>query len=86
MQAFVGLEKHKICEYPLEPKSVAWDLSVEHIALNSDGEIMAPDSPGLGIRVDENALRPYLKQVEIRIDGQLTYESTALGTPTSVVI
>jgi len=86
MQAFVGLESHKICEYPLEPKSVAWDLSVEHISLNSDGEILAPDSPGLGIRVDESALLPYLRQVEIRIDGQLTYESGALGVPTSVVI
>ena len=86
MQAFVGLESHKICEYPLEPKSVAWDLSVEHISLNSDGEIQAPDSPGLGIRVDESALLPYLRQVEIKIDGQLTYESGALGVPTSVVI
>jgi L-alanine-DL-glutamate epimerase-like enolase superfamily enzyme len=86
MQAFVGLESHRICEYPVEPKSVAWDLSVEHISLNSDGEIMAPDSPGLGIRVDESALRPYLRQVEIRIDGQLTYESGPLGVTTSVVI
>jgi L-alanine-DL-glutamate epimerase-like enolase superfamily enzyme len=86
MQAFVGLESHKICEYPLEPKSVAWDLSVEHISLNSDGEIQAPDSPGLGIRVDESALLPYLRQVEIKIDGQITYESGALGVPTSVVI
>lgn len=84
MQAFVGLESHKICEYPLEPKSVAWDLSVEHIELNADGEITAPDSPGLGIQVDEDALRPYLRQVEIKIDGQRIYESTALSTPTRV--
>lgn len=86
MQAFVGLESHKICEYPLEPKSVAWDLSVEHIAVNENGEILAPDSPGLGIRVDENALKPYLREVEIRVDGKLTYESTQLSAPTSVVI
>lgn len=84
MQAFVGLENHKICEYPVEPKSVAWDLSVEHIEVNANGEILAPDAPGLGIQVDEQALRPYLREVEIRIDGQLAYESTALDTATRV--
>ena len=45
---------------------------------------MAPDAPGLGIRVDEKALQPYLRHVEIRIDGELSYESGALGTPTMV--
>jgi L-alanine-DL-glutamate epimerase-like enolase superfamily enzyme len=84
MQAFVGLENHKICEYPVEPKSVAWDMSVEHIEMNAAGEITAPDSPGLGIQIDEKALQPYLRQVEIRIDGTLTYESAALGTATRV--
>jgi L-alanine-DL-glutamate epimerase-like enolase superfamily enzyme len=84
MQAFVGLENHKICEYPVEPKSVAWDLSVEHIAVNADGEILCPDAPGLGIRIDEKALQPYLRNVEISIDGELAYESTPLDTPTRV--
>ncbi len=84
MQAFVGLENHKICEYPVEPKSVAWDLSVEHIEVDANGEILAPDAPGLGIQVDEQALRPYLREVEIKIDGQVAYESTALDTATRV--
>lgn len=84
MQAFVGLEDHKICEFPLEPKSVAWDLSVEHIAMNSTGEITAPDAPGLGIQVDEKALRPYLREVEIKIDGQIAYESGSISAPTRV--
>jgi L-alanine-DL-glutamate epimerase-like enolase superfamily enzyme len=84
MQAFVGLENHNICEYPVEPKSVAWDISVEHIEVDANGEILAPDAPGLGIQVDEQALRPYLREVEIKIDGQLAYESTALDAATRV--
>ena len=84
MQAFVGLENHRICEYPVEPKSVAWDLSVEHIEVDANGEITAPDAPGLGIQIDEQALLPYLREVEIKIDGQLAYESTALDTATRV--
>jgi L-alanine-DL-glutamate epimerase-like enolase superfamily enzyme len=84
MQAFVGLENHRICEYPVEPKSVAWDLSVEHIEVDANGEIIAPDAPGLGIQIDEQALMPYLREVEIKIDGQVAYESTALDTATRV--
>lgn len=84
MQAFVGLENHRICEYPVEPKSVAWDLSVEHIEVDANGEIIAPDAPGLGIQIDEQALMPYLREVEIKIDGQVAYESTALDTATKV--
>ncbi|MCF8524139.1 MAG: mandelate racemase/muconate lactonizing enzyme family protein [Aquiluna sp.] len=84
MQAFVGLENHRICEYPVEPKSVAWDLSIEHIEVDANGEITAPDAPGLGIQIDEQALLPYLREVEIKIDGQLAYESTALDTATRV--
>lgn len=75
MQAFVGLESHRICEYPVEPKQVAWDISVEHINLNSSGEIFAPDAPGLGINVNMPALAPYLRRVEIKVDGEVLFES-----------
>lgn len=75
MQAFVGLQEHRICEYPVEPKQVAYDLSVEHIELNSDGEITAPDAPGLGITVNLDAVKPYLRTVEIRIDDEQVYVS-----------
>ncbi len=86
MQAFAGLESHRICEYPVEPKQVAWDLSVEHIELNADGEIFAPEEPGLGITVNENALEPYLRKVEIRIDDSVIYESPSFSPRANVVI
>lgn len=85
MQAFAGLETHRICEYPVEPKQVAWDISVEHIERNADGEILTPDEPGLGISVNEETLAPYLRKVEIRIDDQLIYESPSFNLRANVV-
>jgi len=85
MQAFAGLATHRICEYPVEPKQVAWDLSIEHIDLNSDGEILTPDQPGLGINVNEIALAPYLRQVEIKIDGELSFQSPKISQSASVI-
>jgi L-alanine-DL-glutamate epimerase-like enolase superfamily enzyme len=85
MQAFAGLASHRICEYPVEPKQVAWDLSIEHIDLNSDGEILTPDQPGLGINVNEIALAPYLRRVEIKIDGEIAFVSPKIGQSASVI-
>lgn len=75
MQAFAGLADHRICEYPVEPKQLALDLSHQTITLDDDGLIHVPDAPGLGIDVDLAALEPYLRDVEIRIDGALTFAS-----------
>ncbi len=69
MQPFAGLADHRICEYPVEPKQVALDLSAQHILPDANGEVRAPDAPGLGIDVDLDGLAPYLRTVEIRIDG-----------------
>lgn len=86
MQAFAGLETHRICEYPVEPKQVAWDLSREHITMNVHGEILAPELPGLGVSVNEEALRPYLREVEIKIDGDLAFKSPKLELSSSVIL
>lgn len=75
LQPFAGLADHRICEYPAEPKRVAQVLSVQHITPDDNGEIRAPDAPGLGIDVDLDALRPYLRTVEIAIDGVPVFAS-----------
>jgi L-alanine-DL-glutamate epimerase-like enolase superfamily enzyme len=68
MQAFAGLADHRICEYPVEPKQVALDLSNEHIHVDANGEITTPDAPGLGISVNMEGLEPYLRTVDIYVD------------------
>jgi hypothetical protein len=75
MQPYAGLADHRICEYPVEPKPVALAISSNHILLDDNGEVRAPDEPGLGIDVDLAGLVPYLRHVEISIDHQRVYTS-----------
>jgi L-alanine-DL-glutamate epimerase-like enolase superfamily enzyme len=79
LQPFAGLRDHRICEYPVEPKQLALDITTTHIRPNADGEIAAPDAPGLGLDVDLAALAPYLRSVEISIDGEPLYASPGVG-------
>jgi L-alanine-DL-glutamate epimerase-like enolase superfamily enzyme len=76
LQPFAGLADHRICEYPVEPKQVALDLSANHILLDDNGEVRAPDAPGLGIDVSLDGVAPYLRNVEIRIDDVTVFAST----------
>lgn len=75
LQPYAGLRDHAICEYPVEPKQVALDLSTTHILPDANGEVRAPDAPGLGIDVDLDGLAPYLRSVEISIDDEVVYAS-----------
>ena len=82
LQPFAGLAEHRICEYPVEPKAVALAISSNHLLPDENGEVRAPDAPGLGIQVDLDGLQPYLRTVEIQIDGESVYASP--GVPLKV--
>jgi L-alanine-DL-glutamate epimerase-like enolase superfamily enzyme len=78
IQPFAGLADHRICEYPVAPKAVAFELSADHITPDRNGEIAVPDAPGLGIAVDPEGIRRYLVDVEISAKGRLLYRTPAL--------
>lgn len=73
LQPFAGLADHRICEFPAEPKQLALDITAEHLIPDASGEIHAPDAPGLGIRVDADALQQYLVPVEITVAGRTLF-------------
>jgi L-alanine-DL-glutamate epimerase-like enolase superfamily enzyme len=79
LQPYVGLESHVICEYPVELKSLAWDLSHEHLLPDTDGYLRVPEAPGLGITPNLAALQQYLIDVEIVVHGQVLYRTPTLG-------
>jgi L-alanine-DL-glutamate epimerase-like enolase superfamily enzyme len=78
LQPFAGLEHHTISEYPVELKSLAWDMTANHLLLDDNGQIHAPDAPGLGMTVDTTAARRYLVDVEIEVSGELLYRTPVL--------
>jgi L-alanine-DL-glutamate epimerase-like enolase superfamily enzyme len=48
------------------------------LLLDDNGQIHAPDAPGLGMTVDTTAARRYLVDVEIEVSGELLYRTPVL--------
>lgn len=77
LQPYAGLESNRICEYPVVPKALAIDLTSNHLTPDANGEVRAPDAPGLGMSVSPAALRQYRVDVEIRVGGRTLYTTPA---------
>jgi L-alanine-DL-glutamate epimerase-like enolase superfamily enzyme len=69
IQPYAGLANHRICEYPVTPKPVAYELTVNHLERDADGEIAVPEAPGLGIDINPQALEIYRVDVELKANG-----------------
>lgn len=73
LQPFAGIEKYILCEYPFESKQLAEDISKTKIIPDDNGQINLLDEPGLGITVNTQALKKYLVDVEIKVNGKKIY-------------
>lgn len=78
IQPYAGLADHRICEYPVKPQPMAWEMCATHIAPDRNGEIVVPDAPGLGIEVHLAAMKRYLVDVEIRAKDKILYRTPLL--------
>ena len=77
IQPYAGLADHTICEYPAAPKALAVELTRNHLTPGADGLVRLPDSPGLGMEIDPQAVRRYQVDVEIRVGGRTVHASPA---------
>jgi L-alanine-DL-glutamate epimerase-like enolase superfamily enzyme len=75
---YADMRDHEICEYPVEPKSLALDATLDHLERDANGQIRLPDRPGLGIRPDLDGCRRYLVETEIRVAGKTIYATPEL--------
>jgi L-alanine-DL-glutamate epimerase-like enolase superfamily enzyme len=78
LQPFAGLEADRLCEYPVEAKALARDATTSHLELDENGSVAAPEAPGLGLEVDIDALRPYLVDVAITVNGTTLHKTADL--------
>lgn len=78
LQPYAGIKEHLICEYPTELKSLAVEMTINHLKPDSEGMITAPDSPGLGIQINLPAIKKYLQSVEIEVAGKKIYQTPTL--------
>ena len=72
LQAYAGLADHRICEYPVAPSDLARAITHDQL-IPSSGTVRAPDAPGLGVEVAIEAVEPYLRTVDIWVDGTPLY-------------
>ena len=79
LQPFAGLAEHRICEYPVQPRQLAVDLTANHLVPDKSGELAIPEAPGLGITVDEAALARYRVEVEIKVNGRVLFPAGRVG-------
>ena len=63
----------------MELKSLAWDLTHEHITPDDEGLISLPETPGLGMTIDFEAANRYLLDVEIAVEGTVLYRTPELA-------
>ena len=75
LQPYAGLVDHRICEYPVAPKSLARDITTNHLVIDAAGELALPDGPGLGIEINAGALRQYRVDVEILVNGRRLFRN-----------
>lgn len=73
LQPYAGLQANWICEYPTSLSPLATDLTSTHIVPDVNGEIAAPDAPGLGVQIDQRALKAYALDVEIKVGGKVIF-------------
>lgn len=73
LQPYAELAGHRICEYPVKPKPVATAFTADAIRPDGNGEVAAPDAPGLGIGIAWEGVRRYLVDLEIRVGGRTLY-------------
>ncbi|MGI8484795.1 MAG: mandelate racemase/muconate lactonizing enzyme family protein [Thermomicrobiales bacterium] len=79
LQPFSEMEADEICEYPVAPKSLAYEITQNHIERDGNGLVHVPSTPGLGMQLDLNAARRYLIDTEIRVGGKVLYRTPELA-------
>ena len=79
LQPYIGLENHRLCEYPTEASVLAQEFSKTRLPLDSEGRLYLPEAPGLGVEPDCARLEKYRRDVEIRIDGRVMLMTGPFG-------
>jgi L-alanine-DL-glutamate epimerase-like enolase superfamily enzyme len=78
LQPYAGLASSQLCEYPVEASQLAAELTVESLTADGDGLVHLPERPGLGMTPNPEAIRQYVRPVEIRVGDTIVYTTPAV--------
>lgn len=78
LQPFAGYESDDLCEYPFDPSPLARVFHAPALEPDQNGHVHLLELPGLGIEPDLERIRPYLKEVEIRVNDRVLFRTAEL--------
>ncbi len=78
LHVYAGAAGHDLGEYPGQLTPLASELTDEHLLPDADGEIHLPECPGLGIQPSLEAVKKYLVETHIEVNGKVLYYTPAI--------
>ena len=85
LQPYAGMSDHDLCEYPVQPSSLARDFTTTRLLPDDNGQIHIPEGSGLGLEPNLKALKKYVRQVEIKVAGRPIFRSARFPSRASYV-
>ena len=78
LHVFATNPDFNLLEYPAAGSELSQRLVAEPFEVESDGRVRIKELPGLGVRVDTEAIRPYLAPVRIAVGMDAVFEQGRL--------
>ena len=78
LHVFATNPNFDLLEYPAAGSELSQCLVTKPFPVESDGMVRVRALPGLGVRVDTEAIRPYLTPVQIEVGVETVFEQTSL--------
>ena len=78
LHVFATNPNFDLLEYPAAGSELSQCLVTEPFPVESDGVVRVKELPGLGVRVDTEAIRPYLAPVQIEVGIDTIFAQTPL--------
>lgn len=75
LQPYAGIREHDICEYPVEPSTLASELTFQKLLPDANGQIIPPERPGLGVTPNPDVIRRFLVPAELSVGGHIVYRT-----------
>ena len=79
LHVFATNPDFNLLEYPAAGSELSQRLIAEPFQVESDGMVRVKELPGLGVRVDTKAIRPYLASVRIAVGTEKVFEQPPLA-------
>ena len=78
LHVFATNSDFNLLEYPAAGSELSQRLIADPFPVESDGMVRVKELPGLGVRVDTEAIRPYLAPVRIEVGTDAVFEQGSL--------